>query len=104
LPIIYRKVRFQGFDLLAQAVKDREAAGDRQDLIDLGQHALQLVLRQLAKSLDAETHTGMPDHDILHTEHIGGVLTDQVRALAQQISHGSLSFRIAISFGQYAQA
>ena len=95
---------FQGFDLLAQAVKDREAAGDSQDLVDLGQQALALLLRQLANPLDAEAHPGIPYHNVLHTEPIGRVLTDQVRTLAQQISHGSLGFRRALSFGQYSQA
>jgi hypothetical protein len=73
---------FQDFDLLAQTVKDREATGNREDWVDRGQQALKFLLRQLATPLDTAARTGIPYHDILHTEHIGRVLSDQVRTLA----------------------
>jgi hypothetical protein len=38
----------QRFDLLTQAVQDREAARDGQDLVGLGKQALEFFLRQLA--------------------------------------------------------
>jgi hypothetical protein len=92
---------FQGFDLVAQAIKHREATDNRQDLVDFGQQALALWLGQLANPLDTEARTRIPYHDVLHTEHIRRVLADQVRALTQHIAHGSLGFRMDISLRQY---
>jgi|RhiMethySRZTD1v2_1073278.scaffolds.fasta_scaffold77657_2 hypothetical protein len=71
----------QGFDLVAQAVQDREAARDGQDVGGLGQHARELLLRELANPFETETRTCMAYQDILYTEHIGRVLTYEVRAL-----------------------
>ena len=73
---------FQRFDLLAQTVKDGQAAGDGQDLIGIRKQGPQLLRCQLAKPLDTDTRTGIAHHDILDTEHIGGVLTNEVRAFA----------------------
>src|SRR5439155_25532814 len=94
----------QRFDLLAQAVQDREAARDGQDLVGLDKQALKFFLRQLANPLDTEARTSITHHDVLHAEHIGRVLTHPVRALTQQISYRPRGFATNISFAQYPQS
>ena len=73
---------FQRFDLVPQTVQHHEATGDRQHLGLLGQQGREFLLRQLLNPFDAEACPGITRHDVLHTEDIGGVLTDQMRAFA----------------------
>jgi hypothetical protein len=47
----------------------------------------------------AQAGTGVPQNEILHTDHIGALLFDEMFAFAQQIPHGPLSFGIEVSFG-----
>jgi hypothetical protein len=75
-------VLFQRGDLLPQTVQDYKAAGDRQHLGLLGQQAREFLLRQCLHPFEAEACTRIPRPNVLHTEDIGGVLTDQVRAFA----------------------
>jgi hypothetical protein len=60
----------QRFDLLAQAVKHREAARDGQHLVSLRKQALKCGLRQLANPCETETRTGIAYQDISDA-HIG---------------------------------
>jgi hypothetical protein len=45
---------FQGFDLLPQAVHNGQATGDSQDVLGLGQHALEVCRRELDKPFGTE--------------------------------------------------
>jgi hypothetical protein len=73
---------FQRFDLLAQTIKDGQAAGDGQDLIGLRKQVRELCCGSLAHPLATEPRTRIAHHDVLHTEHIRGVLTNEVGAFA----------------------
>ena len=73
---------FQCFDLVLETVQNRKATGDCQHLGLLGQQALEFLLRQLLHPFDAEACPCITRHDVLHTEDIGGVLTDQMGAFA----------------------
>jgi len=95
---------FSTCDLLAQAVKHRQAAGDRQDLLGLGQQAVECFLRERVHPLGTEAHTSVSPHDVLPTQHSGRMLTNHVSAFAYYIPHGPLGFGGDRAFGQHAQS
>lgn len=74
---------FQGCDLVAQAVQDHKTARNGQDVVGLGQQALERLLRQRTNLFETETRPSIAYEDIVHTEHMGRVLTDEVRAFPQ---------------------
>jgi hypothetical protein len=78
---------FQRFDLLAQTIKDGQAAGDGQDLIGLRKQVLELCCGSLANPLDTEPRPRIAHHEVLHPEHMRGVLTNEVCAFASHIPH-----------------
>ena len=73
---------FQGFDLVLETIQHRKAPGDCQHLGLLGQPALEFLLRQLVHPFDAEARPCIARHDVVHTQDIGGVLPDHMRACA----------------------
>src|SRR5262245_4222759 len=73
---------FERFDLLPQTVQNHEATGDREHLGLLSQQGREVLLCQFLNPFAAETYSGIPRHDILYTEDIGGVLPDQMRPFA----------------------
>ena len=81
----------QRCDLLSQTVQNREAPGDRQHLGLLGQQAREVLLRQLLNPFDAEACPCITRHDVLHTEDIGGMLTDWCQDTFSKVA-SNLSF------------
>ena len=73
---------FQGFNLTLETVQHHQATGDREHLGLVGQQGRECLLRQLVNPFAAEAYPGIPRHDVLHTEDIGRVLTDQMGAFA----------------------
>ena len=95
---------FQGLNLLAQTVPDRETAGDGPSLVGLGQPPLEVCLRSLGHPLGTETPARMAPEDVVQTEHVRGLLAHQVRALASRVPHGPRSLWVAVALGHHAQA
>src|SRR5262249_48163784 len=63
-------------------VKHAPGPQGREHLGLVSQQSCEFLLRQLSKPFDAEACPGIPRQDVLHTEDIGGVLTDQMCTVA----------------------
>jgi hypothetical protein len=72
----------QPFALVPQTVQAPEATGDRQHLGLLREQGREVLLCPCLNPFDAEPCPGIPRHDMLHTEDMGGVLPDHMRAFA----------------------
>ena len=73
---------FHRFARLAQTRKDGQAAGDGQHVIGLRKQVPELCGGSLAHPLDTATRPRIAHHDVVHTEHMRGVLTNEVGAFA----------------------
>jgi len=72
----------QRFHLLPQTIQPHKATRDREPLGLVGPPGRAVLRRQLLNPFAAEACPGIPRHDVVHTEDLGGVLTDQMGAFA----------------------